>query len=340
MNTIKSIWSIFNTPFSQKGKRFWELQFGKKIIFKVWEKPGLWMNNDDLALIINDLQKIVSKAQPSDKPITYGVLQGDIEDLKRRVLTIVYDKNTGEAIGFSAQIFFDTEVNFRSKDCLHLGLACVSSHYKGKSLLGYLYFLPNILMLFKRKLKPIWISNVSQVPAVIGVVAEYYDEVFPNPIYFTEQTSIHQQIATQLMQRNRSVFGTGQDAILHLRQQIITNSYTGGSDDLKKTYEACPKFRKDEVNVFCQQHLNYQRGDDFLQIGILSENLIFKFLEKKIEYGSWYLKPLFVSVWLYMLLGISTLKMIFFFNVLKSNFNIMYWKVKSYLWQQTISLIS
>ena len=47
---------------------------------------------------------------------------------------------------------------------------------------------------------------------------------------------------------------------------VITNAYTGGSDDLKKTYEQAPKHRNEVYNTFCAEQLDYGRGDDVLQL--------------------------------------------------------------------------
>ncbi|MDA9249842.1 hypothetical protein N8140_01975 [Octadecabacter sp.] len=48
---------------------------------------------------------------------------------------------------------------------------------------------------------------------------------------------------------------------------MITNAYTGGSDDLKKTWDTAPKHRDAVFNDFCQAVLDYDRGDDVLQLG-------------------------------------------------------------------------
>ena len=68
------------------------------------------------------------------------------------------------------------------------------------------------------------------------------------------------------MAHHRAVFGVGEEAGFDEARFVITNAYTGGSDALKKTFESAPKHRKPEYNLFCERELDYQRGDDFLQI--------------------------------------------------------------------------
>lgn len=62
-------------------------------------------------------------------------------------------------------------------------------------------------------------------------------------------------------------FGVGDEAVFDEDRFVITNSYTGGSDDLKKTFDEAPKHRKQHFNDFCSEQLDYDRGDDILQLG-------------------------------------------------------------------------
>jgi hypothetical protein len=74
-------------------------------------------------------------------------------------------------------------------------------------------------------------------------------------------------LVRQIMQQHRAVFGVGDDADFDEQKFIITNAYTGGSDHLKKKFEQAQAHRKSHYNEFCRNNLNYDRGDDFLQLG-------------------------------------------------------------------------
>ena len=63
--------------------------------------------------------------------------------------------------------------------------------------------------------------------------------------------------------------------------QIIENSYTGGADHLKKSFAAAPKHRNPVVNEICEEHLDYERGDDFVQIGKLSPSTFIQLFKSK-----------------------------------------------------------
>jgi hypothetical protein len=119
----------------------------------------------------------------------------------------------------------------------------------------------------RRQLRPLWISNVTQVPAVFGMVAGNFHDVYPGGPKGKRQRYDHLHLARQIMAKYRHVFGVGDDATFDEAKSIIRNSYTGGSDNLKKSFEESPKHRVGAYNEFCRQELDYERGDDFLQIG-------------------------------------------------------------------------
>jgi hypothetical protein len=127
------------------------------------------------------------------------------------------------------------------------------------------------LLFLRGGLRPFWISNVTQVPSVVGMVSETFSNVWPSPRApsrraFAHQTFAHQTLARQMMARHRAAFGVGDDAEFDEAASIIRNAYTGGSDDLKKTFADAPKHRDIIYNDWCRDHLDYVRGDDVLQI--------------------------------------------------------------------------
>lgn len=282
MSIPKTIYNIFYSTFFAPDKFYCQVDLGRSIRFKVWERPGRWMDKEKLKQIVKDIHTVAIAGQGKEEIPDYGVLKGELEDLKNRVITIGYDRQTGRPVGFAAQIFLDVPLGLNVIEVLHLGLVYVAKDYQGKSVLGLLYILPNILLLLKHGFRSLWISNVSQVPSVIGVVSDYYENVYPDPIHNTKQTLMQKSLSGGIMRSYRGAFGTGEDATYDTMKQIIYNSYTGGSDNLKKSFEECPKYRNEIVNDFCKENLDYKRGDDFLQIGILSGKLINNFFTKRL----------------------------------------------------------
>jgi hypothetical protein len=250
----------------------------------LWERPGRWCDEATLAQIVGDLRAVAS-AHQQDKGIPeYGALLGERKDLETRVVTLVYRE--GRPAGFNALTWFDIPLGPRTEHVLHLGLACIDPGFQRQGLPALLYGVASFLLLFKRGLRGFWISNVSQVPAVIGMVSESYAHCYPHYGERTRQTFMHLLLARAIMKDHRSAFGVSVDAPFDEVRQIIADAYRGGSDELQKTFEEAPKHRVQAANDFCRKWLNYERGDDFLQLGRCTLWSTLHFLRGKLPEGS------------------------------------------------------
>jgi len=89
------------------------------------------------------------------------------------------------------------------------------------------------------------------------------------------------------MSRHRAAFGVGPDAEFDPPRFVIGNSYTGGSDDLKKSFARCAKHRDDRFNTLCHELLDYDRGDDLIQVGRMTclqwARLILRFARSRLR---------------------------------------------------------
>jgi hypothetical protein len=231
---------------------------------RIVERPGRWMAPDAIERLIADLRRIVRAATPAGT-LDYGVASGDRERLDDAIVTIVYDR-ARTPIAFNALTLLDCELRGRPIEVLHLGLVMVDPAHRAGGLSGVLYGLTAFLLFARRRLRPLWVSNVTQVPAVFGMVSESFDNVFPTAAG-ARQSYDHLHLARQIMARHRHVFGVGPDAEHDETRAVIRNAYTGGSDNLKKPFDVATKHRNDVHNETCRLALDYDRGDDFLQLG-------------------------------------------------------------------------
>lgn len=266
-------YSILKNPT----KLHYELKMPDKLKLVIWDRPGLWCSDDQIKGIVKDLRFVISKSTDKNIP-EYGVLLGEREDMKTRLILIIYQND--ESMAFSAQSHIDFRIGLKNIHVIHLGLAYVDKNVRGGGLASMAYVLPNLLLLLKSGFRSHWISNVTQVPSIFGQVEDFYTNVYPNTTK-KPQTFEHFLIAGHIMKNHRSVFGVGDDCIYDAHHQIIRNAYTGGSDNLKKTFEECTKSRNPKVNDFMMTRLDYGRGDDVIQLGILDYKLLFKFVGAK-----------------------------------------------------------
>ena len=258
----------------------------KQYEIALWERPGRWMAPERLAGIVADLRAVARAGQRGRAVPLYGVLLGEREDLAARVITVAYLRDGGQPVGFNAMSYLDIPMGGRVESVLHLGLTFIDPDYQRHGLPGLLYGAAGFLLLFKSGLRGFWVSNVTQVPAIVGLFSDNYARVYPHCDGRHRQSFTHLVLARQIMRRHRAAFGVGEEAGFDEARQIITGAYTGGSDALKKSWEEAPKHRREAVNTFCAARLDYDRGDDFLQLGYASFASTMAFLGTRLPQGS------------------------------------------------------
>lgn len=232
----------------------------------LWERPGELLSDLELVGLVDDLRAVAARSSGEASLTLYGPLLYDREEQTQRLVAVVYRRSDGRPLAFNAQRYFEIDVNGRRERIVHLGLVCVDPRARGRRVCHWMYYLSNIVLLVHNRFRRYWISNVTQVPSVVGQVSQHYDRVFPSPDPDARQTPFHRAAARQLFESERAAFGVGDDATYDPGRQIIRNAYTGGSDHLKKAYRDAPKARDARVNHFCRYSLDYEQGDDFLQI--------------------------------------------------------------------------
>lgn len=242
------------------------------------------MAQEALAALTADMGAVARAALPNGD-LTYGALSGDRERLSASVITLLYDRKTGAPIAFNALAWLPVSLRGRAAHVLHLGLVMVDPAARQRGLSWLLYGFTCFVLFLRGGARPIWVSNVTQVPAVFGMVSENFAGVYPAP--GAERPTFEQLLlARQITDKHRHAFGVGPEAIFDPTRFVIANAYTGGSDDLKKKFADAPKHRKDAFNAMCARELDYQRGDDFLQLGQMNMAAAQKYVWDIVPRGS------------------------------------------------------
>jgi hypothetical protein len=259
----RMIWKIFTA-------KYLDITFhpSKTLEVRIVERPGLWMSAEALSVLLDQCQSIVTSSLSA--PLDYGIFGNDADAKNRTVITLIRERKTGVPIAFNALPLMNVEIGATKTEVVHLGLVMIDPNFRGGGLSWILYGLTCILLFIRRQLRPLWVSSVTQVPAVVGMVAETFDKVWPGQADTPAPSFAHSHIARQIMRDHRAVFGVGPEAGFDDQRFIITNAYTGGSDNLKKRFDTATKHREAQFNTLCHDWLDYERGDDFLQIGQLN----------------------------------------------------------------------
>lgn len=236
-----------------------------QVTARIVERPGLWMERGEIDALLADMRMVAAKTVTQDE-LDYGVLTGDADRLAASIVTILHDRATGAPIAFNALAVMDMELLGRPASVVHMGLVMVDPDVRSRGFSWVLYGLTCLVLFARNQMRPIWFSNVTQVPAIVGMVSETFDNVFPQPDPQARRSFEHLLLARAIMARHRHVFGVGAEARFDERRFVIEDAYTGGSDGLKKTFEQAPRHRDEAVNAFCARELDYARGDDVLQL--------------------------------------------------------------------------
>lgn len=251
----------------------------RALAVRIVERPGLWMAPEALDALVADCSRIAGA------PLDYGIFGPEAAARDRTVITLVYDRATNAPIAFNALPLLPVSLGGEQVEVLHLGLVMIDPNHRGGGLSWILYGLTCFLLFFRRQLRPLWISSVTQVPAVAGMVAETFDQVWPGGDA-VRPSFAHRHIARQIMRDHRSAFGVGPDAGFDDARFVITNAYTGGSDNLKKSFDMAAKHRHDRFNLLCRDRLDYERGDDLLQIGQINMATARRYLAEAVPRGA------------------------------------------------------
>lgn len=255
------------------------LRNGRDRVVRIMERPGRWMSDGDLRDLTADLRRVAGKTLNAGS-LSYGVFSGDRERMRDTIITLVTLRD-GTPIAFNALAVMTLDAQPEPVDVLHLGLVMVDPDQRSGGLSWVLYGLTCFLLFVRNQFRPLWISNVTQVPAVIGMVSEMFSDIWPKPDA-DRRTLNHVLMARRIMSGHRHVFGVGADADFDEARFVITNAYTGGSDDLKKTWDQAAKHRDAAFNDFCAAELDYTRGDDVLQLGRMDLPAIRRYLTREV----------------------------------------------------------
>ncbi|MEP1538529.1 MAG: hypothetical protein ABJQ34_07820 [Paracoccaceae bacterium] len=260
-----------------------EFPISSALAVRLVERPGDWMSRDALATLKAQLRSIADTTLDGQN-LDYGVLGDDPKALRNSIVTMVVRRTDRVPIAFNALALIPVDLGHRVEDVLHLGLVMVDPNARQQGLSWVLYGLTCLLAFVRRGCHPVWVSNVTQVPAVIGLVANGLSTPFPAPQMGKDarRSLLHLLLARRIMAHHRHVFGVGADAEFDEDSFVISNAYTGGSDHLKKTFEATAKHRDDVFNTYCADTLNYARGDDILQLGQIDFTSAFGFMTKDV----------------------------------------------------------
>jgi len=255
---------------------------------RCWRFPGRWLSNAELAHLRKTIE-IVTQSKLNQLP-EYGVYLPSREPYENRIITVVYKKNEDKPVAFAAMVHCPVNVRGRIHPVYHLGLVIKSQSFSGRNLLFFIYYYPLAYILTLRGFRSSWITSVSMEPSIIGAVADNFGDVYPHYLGTTQLTQIKLDIAKAFVYDFGHEFGIGPKGVLNEEQFVIKDSCRGPSEVVRTSYAKSAKYRVSRCNTFCKSVLDYERGDELLQIGRLSLSAAIKMNVSKLK-ANWKRKP-------------------------------------------------
>lgn len=246
-----------------------------KYTYEVLFYPGRYMNQMDREFLVKELVEVASECflEAPD----YQALSGKKEELDRAVICTSRDEN-GRLMGFCSALALPVE---NVGDVLHLGLTCVHPDARGMNLTHHLTSKLLLKYLFKESMfKETWISNCACVLSSLGNVAMYFEDLYPSPYGVKAPAARHMKIAQAIDSHYRESIAINESAVFNSERFVFEGSVDGtvfekDSDDERFHH------RDPAMTEYYQDLLNFERGDEALQIGKVSLLTFPKYLLRK-----------------------------------------------------------
>lgn len=226
--------------------------------------PTKRFSKSELENLVNELRSLASTCFPETP--NYQVLTGETKELERSILSLARDKN-GKLLGFcSALILPIKDVG----NVFHTGLTCVHPSARGLKLTHKLTSKLLTKYLLRQPLfSEVWLTNCACVLSSIGNIAKYFEEVYPSPTGPKYPSMTHINIANRISKSYREQIAINSTADFNINTFVFEGSV---QDTLFSKNEEDTKFhhRDKKLNNYYKDLLDFERGDEVLQIGKVS----------------------------------------------------------------------
>ena len=242
---------------------------------EVYDRPGRYLCQVELNKLHQEILSVAGECL-EDIPF-YQCLTGERKEYERLIIAVARGRD-GKMLGFCSSYLLD---GADLGTILHLGLTCVRPLARR---MGFTHKLTSkVVMTYLLRyslFRPSWISNVACVLSSLGNVALHFENVFPSP--FQSSPSPEQvKVAKLINDKFRWELYVNKDAEFEEETFVFKGSVTGtvfekSESDLKYHH------RNPELTSFYLSLINFETGDEVLQIGKVSLLTFPKYLLRSI----------------------------------------------------------
>lgn len=229
----------------------------------LYHRPGLSMGATELKNFHQELCDVASSCL--DELPNYQCLSGERAEFSRLIIAVARDEHK-RMVGFCSAYLLESGDEI---PLLHLGLTCVRPETRGSRLTHKLTFKVIVSHLFRYSwFKPVWISNVACVLSSLGNVGLHFEDVYPSP-FLSGPSEKHKYFARLIEQRYRWELLIPKSSPFNERNFVFEGSVKGTAFE-KEGSDNRFFHRQDWVNTYYKGLLDFERGDEVLQIGKIS----------------------------------------------------------------------
>lgn len=246
-----------------------------KCQYEVIFYPGKTLTQTQQAKLVLELREVAS-ACFVDTP-DYQALSGQSSELEKAVICLGRDEK-GRLLGFCSALSLPVDGH---KNVLHLGLTCVHPDARGTNMTHHLTSKLMVKYLVKESfLSELWITNCACVLSSLGNVAMYFENLYPSPYGVKKPSAKHIDIAKSVDAYHRESIAINKSAEFNTEKFVFEGSVDGTVFE-KNANDQRFHHRDENLTGFYQELLNFERGDEALQIGKVSLMTYPKYVARK-----------------------------------------------------------
>lgn len=246
-----------------------------KLNLEVIFYPGKTNTLSENEKLVKELKEVAALC--FDELPYYQVLTGEKVELDRAVISTARN-DKGELLGFCSALILPIE---GFGNVFHTGLTCVHPKARGLKLTHKLTSKLLTKYLVKESLfSETWITNCACVLSSIGNVALYFEDVYPSPYGPIAPSMSHIKIANGISKHYRDQIAINETANFNL-DNFVFESSVEGTLFLKDEEDKRFHHRNNQLNDYYKNLLDFERGDEVLQVGKVSLMTLPKYFAKQ-----------------------------------------------------------
>lgn len=246
-----------------------------KCQYEVIFYPGKTLSLQQQAELVTELRDVAASCFVETPQ--YQALSGEQSELEKAVICLGRDEN-GRLLGFCSALSLPVD---HHNNVLHLGLTCVHPDARGTNMTHHLTSKLMLKYLLKESLfGETWITNCACVLSSLGNVAMYFENLYPSPYGVKQPSQKHLDIAKSVDAYHRESIAINSAAVFDAERFVFKGSVDGTVFE-KDSNDQRFHHRDESLTVFYQNLLNFDQGDEALQIGKVSLLTFPKYLVRK-----------------------------------------------------------